>query len=301
MGKPVVSVSLPEVSKFNADCKDIVLIAEGREEFNACIKKALSENNPLLVRKRIEHGRANSWESRVEQMSLQMEDAMSRKAMLREEGWRKLWFSFFHTLRLKTAYSACLFLIFYAVIFYSPLIWFLGKPLKISQTPQKADAIVVFSGGVGESGRAGQGYEERVAWAVDLYKEGYSGNMLFSSGYKYEFKEARIMKVLAVSLGIPERSITLEEDAQNTYENVKLTKQIIDSRKWHSILLVSSPYNMLRAYFVFKKISPDIKVIYTPIPKSIFYQREGKVKLSQIKGIFHEYLGIIYYWFKGYI
>lgn len=119
------------------------------------------------------------------------------------------------------------------------------------------------------------------------------------------------MKSLAISLGIPEKAIILEDKAKNTYENVKFIKEIIQREKMSDILLVSSPYNMRRASLVFNKIAKDMRVIYTPVPNSRFYAHPGRDKngriiwkrasMWQIKGIIHEYLGIIYYFWKGWI
>lgn len=168
---------------------------------------------------------------------------------------------------------------------------------------------MVFSGGVGESGHAGQGYEERVQQAVELYKKGYADKVIFSSGYTYRFKEPLVMKALAISLGVPENSIILEDKARNTFENVGFTRQILVKNGWNRILLVTAPYHMKRVYLVFHKIANDINVTYVPILNSRFYAHsflnrgEGwkQINVEQIRGILHEYLSIIYYWFKGYI
>jgi len=61
-----------------------------------------------------------------------------------------------------------------------------------------------------------------VGYAVKLYKSGLADKILFSSGYTYSFKEALVMKALAVSLSVPGEAILLEDRAKNTYENVKL-------------------------------------------------------------------------------
>jgi len=133
--------------------------------------------------------------------------------------------------------------------------------------------------------------------------------MIFSSGYTYIFSETSMMKNLAMSLGVPEEAITLEERAKNTYENVEFTKEILVKNNWQDILLISSPYHMLRASLVFNKVAKEIKVCYTPAPKSIFYSRRqigsnGKkslrqINIRQIHGILHEYMGIVYYFWKG--
>jgi uncharacterized SAM-binding protein YcdF (DUF218 family) len=185
----------------------------------------------------------------------------------------------------------------------------LAEPLKISQSPQKSDAIIVFAGGVGESGQAGQGYEERVQAAVDLYKKGYADHILFSSGYTYMFKEPLVMKALAVSLGVPGEAIFLEDKAGSTLDNVRFSSQIAAEHGWGKIILVSSPYNMRRASLVFNKNEKEMKVTYVPIANSRFYSHyifnSGNgwrcINMDQIKGILHEYIGIAYYWLKGHI
>ena len=117
----------------------------------------------------------------------------------------------------------------------------------MAESPRQADAIVVFAGGVGESGRAGGGYQERVKEAVDLYRQGYAPHLVFSSGYVFAFHETEVMRSLAVSNGVPADAITLETRAANTYENVAYSNEIAGRHGWKRILLVSSPYHMRRA------------------------------------------------------
>ena len=109
------------------------------------------------------------------------------------------------------------------------------------------------------------------------------------------------MKLFAMSMGVPERDIILEEKANSVYENVVFSREILDKNKWRSVLLVSSVYNMRRAALVFNKCAEEIKVIYTPVDKNQFYDIKDGARLEQIKAIIHEYLGIVYYWVKGYI
>jgi hypothetical protein len=58
---------------------------------------------------------------------------------------------------------------------------------------------------------------------------------------------------------------------------------------------------MRRTFLVFRKVDKEIELIPTPIPQSLFYSRKEGIKLRHIQGIMHEYLGIAYYYFKGYI
>ena len=64
------------------------------------------------------------------------------------------------------------------------------------------------------------------------YLKGYADYIIFSSGYKFIFEEAMIMKSLAIALGIPESAIIIEDKAANTYQNVKFVKDILYKKKW---------------------------------------------------------------------
>jgi len=118
---------------------------------------------------------------------------------------------------------------------------------------------------------------------------------------KWTYNDADNMRLFAISMGVPDEDIILEQKANSTYENVVFTKDILDNYRWDRVILISSPYNMRRASLVFNKWGSSVKVFYTPVEKSQFYDRTGNVRFEQIKAVIHEYLGIVYYWTKGYI
>lgn len=309
LGKPVLSTALPEVIDFNKENEGLVFVAKDYEEFINFIPKIINNDSDTLINKRISSAKKNSWDLKIEEMSVLIDKEIDRKS-LEPVDWQVSLIMIYKTWRRKTIKITALISIIYLLLFYTPLIWFMAKPLRISQLPRKSDCIVVFAGGVGESGMAGQGYEERVQYAVELYKRGFARHIIFSSGHTYLFEEPLIMKALAVSLGIPEEAIFLEDKSKNTYENVEFSKSILEKNKWREILLVSSPYHMRRVSLVVKKNAPEIRAVYTPIPKSLFYGQSNNVKgkimhkqinTEQIKGLLHEILGIIYYWHKGWI
>lgn len=308
MGKPVVSTNLPEILMFNQRYDNQVYIAKTADEFKDYLIKAVNYNSDTAGLARIKIAQENSWAKRIELMSEAIKIEIDKKRGALDQRWKETFISLFRKARNKTIEISLIALFIYAVIFYTPLMWLIAEPLKIAQDPVKADCIVVFAGGVGESGKPGQGYEERVQRAADLYRQGFSKHIIFSSGYTYLFKEPYIMKALAVSLGVPEGAIILEDKAKNTYENVLFSKELLLKNNWKRVLLVSSPYHMRRASLVFDKVAKEIKVIYVPVDQSLFYLREHsaelfmkQVNLQQMKSILHEYLGIVYYRFKGLI
>ncbi|MFH1593082.1 MAG: ElyC/SanA/YdcF family protein [Candidatus Omnitrophota bacterium] len=311
MGKPVVSTNLPEVVSFNLKNSNVVLIAKAKEEFNNKLADALQTETSEAKEMRIASARANDWSLRIAEMSDLIKAKLKTKKIEKTINWKDDFLKLYKQSKKRLIFTLAGLAAIYFILFYTPFVWFVATPLKISETPQKADAIVVFAGGVGESGRAGQGYEERVGYAVNLFKEGYAEHLIFLSGYTYAFKEPLVMRALAVSLGVPKDAIILEDKARNTEQNVRFSKAILKRNGWGKILLVSSPYHMRRALLVFKKSAEEIEVVYAPILDSMFYARPSKymegmkirrqVNFRQLKGILHEYLAIAYYWFKGYI
>jgi uncharacterized SAM-binding protein YcdF (DUF218 family) len=300
MGIPVVATNLLEIQRFNNDHGNVIAVAEHAEAFASEIERTLRQPKSIGAERRIEVARSNSWQSRIAQMSTLIAEALHEK---RRDGGR--W-----DVRLRRAYqiarrrfvtTAALLAVSYVLLFETPLVWIVAEPLRINETPQAADAIVVFAGGVGESGQAGGGYQERVKQAVDLYHKGFARHMVFSSGFVFAFPEAEVMRTLAMANGVPPEAITLESQAANTYENVAFVNDIARQRGWQRILLVSSPYHMRRAVLTWRRTAPAINVIATPVPASQFYSHTRGASLEQIRGIAQEYAAMALYRWRGWI
>jgi len=301
LGKPVVSTNLPEVVKFKEQYGDIIYTTDSKENFNFMIKKIMQGDNEIIINRRIAAAKENSWSSRIEKMSQLIQEEIEKKKIDREVRWKENLTNLYRVARKKIWSLAISCILLYFLLFNTPFLWFLASPLKISEAPQKVDAILVFGGGVGETGSPGKSTIERTRYAAELYKQGYSNKILFSSGYTYVYNDAENMKLFAISMGVPEKDILLEQKANSAYENVIFSKKVLNQNNYRTVLLISSPYNMMRSKLVFDKLSKDVKVIYVPVNNSQFYNRDEGARLEQIKAIMHEYLGIIYYWVKGYI
>jgi uncharacterized SAM-binding protein YcdF (DUF218 family)/glycosyltransferase involved in cell wall biosynthesis len=300
MGVPVVATNLLEIQRFNVDHGNIVAIAEAADAFAGAIERTLRLPKSSGAERRIEVARSNSWQTRIRQMESLIDERLDTR---RREAGR--W-----DLRLRRAYQvarrrlitiATALALSYLLLFETPLVWGLAEPLRIIERPQAADAVVVFAGGVGESGQAGGGYQERVKQAVDLFHAGHAPSMIFSSGFVFAFKEAEVMRTLAIASGVPADAIHLEAQARNTYENVLYSAELARQRGWRRVLLVSSPYHMRRAMLTWRRVAPDIDAIATPVPASQFYTHERGPSLEQIRGLAQEYAAIALYWWRGWI
>jgi uncharacterized SAM-binding protein YcdF (DUF218 family)/glycosyltransferase involved in cell wall biosynthesis len=300
MGKPVVATDLPEIRRFNETHGETVHIASTAQGFEQAIRAALAETGTVAVERRIAVAQQNSWRSRLEQMRVWIDKALERHAA-KEQRWDA---------KLRRAYrrarSHSLAILFtlatlYLLLFQTNVLWWVAEPLREDRLPQQADAIVVFAGGVGESGQAGGGQQERLKQAIDLYNAGYASRLILSSGFVYSFKEAESMRDIAIAQGIPPDRIEIEPRARNTFENVSRVREILARGRWNRILLVSSPYHMRRAMMVWEKNAPDITVTPTPPPNAQFYEHTRGATFAQIRGIVWEYVAIGYYWWRGYL
>jgi uncharacterized SAM-binding protein YcdF (DUF218 family)/glycosyltransferase involved in cell wall biosynthesis len=300
MGIPVVATDLPEISRFNEEHGGIVSVAGNADAFAGAIEGALAGSDAAAVARRIDVAHSNSWQNRIEQMNVLVAAALERRVAGRQR-WDETLRRVYRRSRTRIAQVAVALASVYLLVFQTNLLWWAADPLKRSGPPEAADAIVVFAGGVGESGKAGGGAQERLKQAVDLYQAGYAPVMVFSSGYVYSYHEAEVMRATAIDQGVPASVIVLEQRATNTYQNVRFVDDILREHRWKKVLLVSSPYHMRRALLVWQKQAPGVTVVPTPAPVSEFYQHTRGASLDQVRAILQEYLAIAAYWRRGWI
>ena len=299
MGIPVVATDLPEIRRFNDAHQGVVSIAQDAEHFAQAVREVMG-GAVIHVQRLIDVARQNSWDTRIAQMSALIEQELAAR---HATGWRwqETLRRLYRSARRRVLRTVLAVAAVYVALFHSPAVWWVAAPLRMTAAPRSVDAIVVLAGGVGESGQAGGGYQERVKHAVDLYQQGFAKHLVFSSGYRFVFQEARVMQELAINLGVPPEAILLETQAAHTQENVTLVSAILERQGWRSILLVSSPYHMRRAVLTWRKLAPAVEVVPSPVAQSQFYVHNVGANLEQIQGIAHEYAGLLYYWWKRWL
>lgn len=140
---------------------------------------------------------------------------------------------------------------------------------------------------------------ERVKKAVELYQEGYLKSIIFSGGkngitsvknnptpinidtsemdiseiINDGKSEAQRMKELAIQLGVWENDIIIDEQANNTIENVKNLTELLSKEK--NITLISSSYHLKRCLAIcLKYLSNSIKYILCEA-KTGYFEKEN--------------------------
>lgn len=298
VGKPVIATDLAEVRRFNAEHGNVIRIASDADDLASGIRELARPAEAAEIERRKAVAQSNGWHRRVAAMLALIDETVAAREN-EAVGWEARLKRLYSRARRRTLEVVGGVVVAYLLLFYTPLLWWAAAPLKLSSPPVAADAIVVFAGGVGESGKAGGGFQERVTQAIALYKAGHAPRVVISSGYVFTLREAELMKNVAIDNGVPAGVILLEERAATTYENVMFTNRILEQNNWRHILLVSSPYHMRRAVLTWHKAAPQVVVTPTPVPQSEFYTSAWGASFDQIRGIVHEYAAIVSYWWHG--
>lgn len=299
MGKPVLSTALAEVESFNQQTGSLVEIARSPAEFLETLPLLLREDDGEARLRRIQAARQNAWGNRFAAMQTLITNHLENKSKFSGQEWKQRLSAEGHARTRFLRWTGTALLL--PALVFSPLGWWAARPLRVSSPPQRADAIVVFGGGVGESGQSGESYQERVREAVNLYRSGYAPRIHFVSGFTWIYPETDLMSALAKDLGIPPSALSKETRVARTYDYILRIGETAQREHWGSILLVTSPYHTRRARLTFRKNVPALGVFPMPVKNSSYYAQGWILQPRQLHGILHEYLGILYYRLRGWL
>jgi len=146
---------------------------------------------------------------------------------------------------------------------------------------------------------------ERILEPVRLYNRCQNFLLIFTSfggNTKGKIGEAQLAKQIWLNLKVPENRIKIENSSTNTYQNAIQTKSLIGTDgTW---LLVTSANHMQRAIQTFRaqglKVQP-IPVDYLWSAQPNYWSFDPFKTIDTWRAITHEYIGIAYYKFKGWI
>ncbi len=135
-----------------------------------------------------------------------------------------------------------------------------GGPDPAKPACAKADAIVTISGGDTQA---------RTAEAVKLFKQGWSGRLVFSGAALDQAgpSNAAAMKRQALASGVPASAIATEDRARDTAENALRTLGVVSRQgEPRRIILVTSGYHQRRAFIEFRSVFGRDAIVNHPVP-----------------------------------
>jgi hypothetical protein len=164
-------------------------------------------------------------------------------------------------------------LVFSAFFAVAGVLWFCRERildgtapfLVVSDRLKPADLIHVLGGG-----------EERIGYAVELYREGMGKKLLFTSNTPDLDPSAKLFHKSAnrvVRQGIPATAILdLHSHARCTYGEASELRQVLNAHpEIRRVLVVTSPYHSRRARLIFRRETPagvDLRMATVPIEKN---------------------------------
>jgi uncharacterized SAM-binding protein YcdF (DUF218 family) len=149
-------------------------------------------------------------------------------------------------------------------------------------TPQRlrgADVIVVLGNRppTDADGHVMPETRRRVEAGVALFQAGLAEGMVMAGGPAPDGRvEAEVMRDLAVELGVPARAIRMERRSRDTIENARNTLELLCDGPYPcypSIIVVSSPYHLRRARYLFECAGARVQTAASEDPGGSYGRR----------------------------
>lgn len=164
-----------------------------------------------------------------------------------------------------------------AAVLYTALqavsIWRYGA---VDET-RPADVAIVLGAGT-FNGVVSPVYRERINHGVWLYQNGYVKKLILTGGYGAgsTVSDAAAAGQYAISMGMPEADILLEERSAITQENLQYARELMEETGDETALVVSDPLHMKRAMLLAK--DAGIEAYASPTPTSRYRSLKTKAK-----------------------
>jgi uncharacterized SAM-binding protein YcdF (DUF218 family) len=184
----------------------------------------------------------------------------------------------------------------------------------VEDRPDEAEAIVVFSGGVyapdgpRHQPELDEDSLQRCLHAARLYAQGPSCPVLVSGGKVDPDTPgsscAALMGEFLNQLGVKSSDLVLEEGSRSTYENAVESARMLKERGIRRVVLVVDAVDMPRAARCLRK--QGIEVLPSPchyratsFKPSLFSIIPSPGAARGFQRVWHEWLGLVWYWCQG--
>jgi len=141
-------------------------------------------------------------------------------------------------------------LLAFLYILRHPLMRLAGELWVVNEPAVQSDVILV----LGDDNYAG----DRAAHAAELYRAGLAPQVVASGRFLRPYAGiAEMIEHDLESHGVPAASIVkFSHRAANTREEAEALDELVTSRGWRRVLLVTSDYHARRARFIFSRVLP---------------------------------------------
>ena len=180
-----------------------------------------------------------------------------------------------------------------------------------TQVPDIMDGILILGGATSHllfrefNQVSVNGSAERLIESVKIIRKFENAKIVFSGGSGVldmpDFGHSDSAKFFYETVGIDTQRIIFENISRNTYENILLSKDIVNPKNTEKWLLITSAFHMKRAILVGKKLEWKL------IPYAVDFKTPKEIKfkpsfnllsnLASFQQASHEWLGLLSYYF----
>lgn len=200
----------------------------------------------------------------------------------------------------RLARAVCCALCLFAVAVSSKLSSYYAQPLKASGGPLRSDAIVLMSHGQFGSEWLSLVGAQRTLGALKLYREGYATTIISSGSNPPRWDQAALQAAWLQQAGVPASAIVVEDASRRTRDSAVHVARIMKERGWRSLVVVVSELDAPRVRMVFRKekLEPSFLEVPESGPSVDLFGRGYPAVFWHAT---YEYLGLVFYRWKGWI
>ncbi len=120
--------------------------------------------------------------------------------------------------------------------------------------PAAADVAVILGSKVERNGRPSPSLQARLEKGLQVYQAGVVKKIVVSGGLGKEgFEEAEVMRAYLLGRGVPDQDVLVDRGGYNTCRSAQGAARIMQENGWHSAVVVSQYYHLLRSRLAFRQ------------------------------------------------
>jgi uncharacterized SAM-binding protein YcdF (DUF218 family) len=152
---------------------------------------------------------------------------------------------------------------------------------------QSADVIIVLGAGLHDDNSPSEVFWGRTERASELWDRGLAPIIICTGGLpgRATRTEASVCSELLQQRGVPGDIIILEEHSRSTEENALESRIIMDANGWHTAIVVSDGFHLMRASWLFGQAG--IESYTSPVPFSAVNPLRLVVAIGREVAAFH--------------
>ena len=144
----------------------------------------------------------------------------------------------------------------------------------IRRNPKKCGCIIVLGAKVHPDGSMSKSLQYRCEAAMTAWESGAALRLILCGGKVGEApcSEASVMQKFLTQKGMPAEALILEDQSQNTVENLKFAKAIMEQNGFADAAIVTSDYHVQRAIWIARKFSIRACGVPAKSPQRLYHR-----------------------------